>query len=78
MAKKRKASRSRKAARAKTARRKTARRRGKSEETDPMHIIAALLVAALIGLGIYLYQLSHQPEGAATSGTPPAAQVEKK
>ena len=75
MAKKRKTSRARKAARPKTARRTTARRRGKADDADPMHIVAALLVLALIGLGIYFYQANHQ-EVASTSNPPVA--MEKK
>jgi hypothetical protein len=76
MAKKRKTSRSRKAARPKTARREASRRRGKGGEADPMHVMAALLVLVLVGVGIYFYQLNHQPAGAAMNA--PAVAVEKK
>jgi hypothetical protein len=76
MAKKRKPSRSRKAARPKTARRKASRRRGAGGEADPMHVAAALLVLVLVGIGIYFYQANHQEAGS-MSGTPPVA-VEKK
>jgi hypothetical protein len=86
MAKKRKTSRSRKAARPKagavkatavkvSARRPPARPR-KGGETDPMNVVAVVLVLVLVGLGIYLYQANHQ-ESAATGGTPPVA-MEKK
>jgi hypothetical protein len=75
MAKKRKTSLAGKAARPKTARRTAARRRGKADDADPMHIVAALLVLALIGLGIYFYQANHQ-EVASTSNPPVA--MEKK
>jgi len=76
MAKKRKTSHSRKAARPTTARRQASRRRGKGGEADPMHVMAALLVLVLFGLGIYYYQANHQ-ENASMSATPPVA-VEKK
>jgi hypothetical protein len=78
MAKQRKTARRRKPARPKTARRTAARRRGKAGETDPLHIIAALLVLAIFGLGIYLYQLSYKPEGTAMNAPPVAMAVEKK
>jgi hypothetical protein len=78
MAKKRKTSRSRKPARPRTARRKAARRRGKSEAADPLHIIAALLVLVIFGLGIYLYQLSYKPAGTAMNAPPVAMAVETK
>jgi hypothetical protein len=77
MAKKRKTSRSRKAARPKTARRQASRRRGAGGEADPMHVAAALLVLVLVGIGIYFYQLNHKPGDAATT-SPPAVAVEKK
>ena len=77
MAKKRKTSRTRKASRPKASARRKASRRSKGDDTDPMHIVAALLVLALIGLGIYLYQLNNKPQGVAT-GTPPAVAMEKK
>jgi hypothetical protein len=76
MAKKRKTSHRRKAARPKTARRQAARRRGKGGEADPMHVAAALLVLVLVALGIYFYQLNHKPAGAAMNA--PAVAVEKK
>lgn len=76
MAKKRKTARARKASRPKTARRTTARRHGKSSDADPLHIVAALLVLAIFGLGIYFYQANHEEAGS-MSGTPPVA-VEKK
>jgi hypothetical protein len=75
MAKKRKMARSRKSAKPNTARRKAARRRGKADGADPMHIIAALLVLVIFGLGIYLYQANHQD--VASTSTPPVA-MEKK
>ncbi len=76
MAKKRKTSRSRKPARARPARRQASRRRSKVDDADPMHIIAALLVLALFGFGIYFYQISHKEAGS-MSATPPLA-MEKK
>ena len=77
MAKKRKTSRTRKASRPKASARRKAARRSKGDDTDPMHIVAALLVAAMIGLGVYLYQLSNKPASVAF-GNPPAVAVEKK
>ncbi len=75
MAKKRKTARARKASRPKTARRTTARRHGKSSDADPLHIVAALLVLAIFGLGIYFYQANH--EEVASTSNPPVA-MEKK
>jgi hypothetical protein len=77
MAKKRKTSRTRKASRAKASARRKPVRRSKGDDTDPMQIVAALLVLILVGLGIYLYQLNNKPIGAATVH-PPAVAVEKK
>jgi type VI protein secretion system component VasK len=77
MAKKRKTSQSRKASRPKTgavnasARRQPARPR-KGGDADPLHVVAALLVLLLVGLGIYLYQANHQ-QSASLSGTAPVA-----
>ncbi len=75
MAKKRKTARARKASRPKTARRTNARRHGKSSDADPLHIVAALLVLAIFGLGIYFYQANHEEVGSMSG--PPVA-VEKK
>jgi hypothetical protein len=75
MAKKRKTAKPKR--RAPPARRKSSRR-GKAEANDPMHAVFAVIVIVLLGLGIYLYQLSDTPSGPATASNPPAAAVDKK
>ena len=76
MAKKRRTSRSRKVAKPRASARKRTARRGKAGETDPMNVIAALLVLVLVGLGIYFYQLNHKEAAMSGSGAPVA--MEKK
>jgi hypothetical protein len=78
MAKKRKTSRTRKASRPKASAQRKPARRSKGGETDPMHIIAGLLAAGLIAVGIYFYQASQKAGGAPMSANPPAVAMEKK
>ncbi len=73
MAKKRKAVR-RKARRSRPAARRKVARRKSSSADETMNIIAALLVVALIGLGIYFYQMHEKP--AKTGLLAPPAVVE--
>ena len=72
MAKKRKTAR-KTMKRAKAAARRSSRRKGDSSD-ETMNIIVALLVVALIGLGIYFYQANQKP--AKTGMLAPPAIVE--
>lgn len=75
MAKKRKTARTGKVVRTKPRRRPA--KRGASGDTDPMNIVAAVLVVILIGLGIYFYQAS-QKTASTTSPAPAAVAAETK